>query len=178
LKLHACGEADRKFNGWAADKYGPKIVMQVSIVALTGFIFIMVFANSLGMLVAGQVLCGIPWGVFQTLTTAYAAEVSQNRRNRKIAKKSENTNFRSALSSYEVISLHTSISAGVWVSSCHPVSSKLAYPSPPTGHGESPLSSSGFGSLLFSLLSGSLLLLHGGLFVRADSKKPSRLSGD
>jgi SP family general alpha glucoside:H+ symporter-like MFS transporter len=55
--------------------------MQVSIVALTGFIFIMVFANSLGMLVCGQVLCGIPWGVFQTLTTAYAAEVSQNRRN-------------------------------------------------------------------------------------------------
>jgi MFS family permease len=85
--MHACGEADPKFNGWAADKYGPKIVMQVSIVALTGFIFIMVFANSLGMLVAGQVLCGIPWGVFQTLTTAYAAEVSRNRRNRKIREK-------------------------------------------------------------------------------------------
>jgi len=28
--------------------------MQVSIIALTGFIFIMVFANSLGMLVAGE----------------------------------------------------------------------------------------------------------------------------
>jgi predicted MFS family arabinose efflux permease len=88
-------------------------VMQVSIVALTGFIFIMVFANSLGMLVCGQVLCGIPWGVFQTLTTAYAAEVSQNRRNREIAKKSENANFRSALSSSEVTSLPMSISAGV-----------------------------------------------------------------
>lgn len=58
-----------KVNGWAADKYGPKIVMMVSIVALTGFIFIMVFANSLPMLVAGQVLCGIPWGVFQTLVS-------------------------------------------------------------------------------------------------------------
>jgi MFS family permease len=92
--------------------------MQVSIVALTGFIFIMVFANSLGMLVAGQVLCGIPWGVFQTLTTAYAAEVSQNRRNRKIVKKSENTNFRSALSSFEATSLPMSTSAGVLVSSC------------------------------------------------------------
>jgi SP family general alpha glucoside:H+ symporter-like MFS transporter len=54
--------------------------MQVSIIALTGFIFIMVFANSLGMLVAGQVLCGIPWGVFQTLTTAYASEVSRLKR--------------------------------------------------------------------------------------------------
>ena len=60
--------------------------MQVSIVALTGFIFIMVFANSLGMLVAGQVLCGIPWGVFQTLTTAYAAEVSQNQRSENLRK--------------------------------------------------------------------------------------------
>lgn len=27
------------------------------------------------MLVIGEVFCGIPWGVFQTLTTAYAAEV-------------------------------------------------------------------------------------------------------
>ncbi|KAF5388947.1 hypothetical protein D9757_005152 [Collybiopsis confluens] len=63
------------FNGWAADRFGPKIVMMVSIVALTGFIFIPVFANSLTTLVIGEVLCGIPWGVFQTLTTAYASEV-------------------------------------------------------------------------------------------------------
>jgi MFS family permease len=62
-------------NGWAADRFGPKIVMMISIVALTGFIFIMVFAKSLTMLVIGEVFCGIPWGVFQTLTTAYASEV-------------------------------------------------------------------------------------------------------
>jgi SP family general alpha glucoside:H+ symporter-like MFS transporter len=49
--------------------------MMVSIVALTAFIFIMVFANSLTMLVIAEVFCGIPWGVFQTLTTAYASEV-------------------------------------------------------------------------------------------------------
>ncbi|WWD19435.1 hypothetical protein CI109_103895 [Kwoniella shandongensis] len=62
-------------NGWAADRFGPKIVMLTAIVALTAFIFLSVFANSLGMLVAAEVLCGIPWGVFQTLTTAYASEV-------------------------------------------------------------------------------------------------------
>ncbi|ORY28791.1 maltose permease [Naematelia encephala] len=62
-------------NGWAADKYGPKIVMTLSLFAITGFIFIMVFADSLTMLVIGEVFCGIPWGVFQTLTTAYASEV-------------------------------------------------------------------------------------------------------
>jgi SP family general alpha glucoside:H+ symporter-like MFS transporter len=63
------------FNGWAAERYGAKRVMFASLVALTGFIFIMVFAKSLTMLVIGEVLCGIPWGVFQTLTTAYASEV-------------------------------------------------------------------------------------------------------
>ncbi|KAK8853023.1 hypothetical protein IAR55_003724 [Kwoniella newhampshirensis] len=62
-------------NGWASDRYGPKKVMLCAIVALTAFIFVAVFANSLGMLVAAEVLCGIPWGIFQTLTTAYASEV-------------------------------------------------------------------------------------------------------
>ncbi|KIY70586.1 trehalose transport-related protein [Cylindrobasidium torrendii FP15055 ss-10] len=62
-------------NGWAADRYGPKIVMQVGLVVLTGFIFLSVFANSLAMLVMAEVFCGIPWGIFQTLTTAYASEV-------------------------------------------------------------------------------------------------------
>ncbi|BEI84398.1 hypothetical protein CcaverHIS002_0410020 [Cutaneotrichosporon cavernicola] len=62
-------------NGWAADRFGPKIVMQVSIIALTCFIFLFVFAQSLTMLVIAEVFCGIPWGVFQTLTTTYASEV-------------------------------------------------------------------------------------------------------
>ncbi|KAF9457582.1 trehalose transport-related protein [Collybia nuda] len=62
-------------NGWAAERYGAKPVMITSLFALTAFIFIMVFAKSLTMLVIGEVFCGIPWGVFQTLTTCYAAEV-------------------------------------------------------------------------------------------------------
>jgi len=39
------------------------------------FIFIVFFAKNLTMLLVGEILCGIPWGVFQTLTTAYASEV-------------------------------------------------------------------------------------------------------
>ncbi len=35
--------------------------MLTALVALTGFIFIFFFANSLGMLVAAEVLAGIPW---------------------------------------------------------------------------------------------------------------------
>lgn len=30
---------------------------------------------SLGAQLAGQILCGIPWGVYQTVTTVYASEV-------------------------------------------------------------------------------------------------------
>ena len=42
---------------------------------MTCTIFVLFFATSVEMLVVGNVLCGIPWGIFQTLTTAYAAEI-------------------------------------------------------------------------------------------------------
>jgi len=38
-------------------------------------VFILVFAVNLPMLLVGNIVCGIPWGIFQTLTTAYAAEI-------------------------------------------------------------------------------------------------------
>ncbi|KAJ5819735.1 hypothetical protein N7474_005326 [Penicillium riverlandense] len=62
--------------GLIADRWGYKKTMLGALVALVGFIFVMFFANNIGMLLAGEVLCGIPWGAFQTLTTTYAAEVS------------------------------------------------------------------------------------------------------
>jgi predicted MFS family arabinose efflux permease len=37
-------------------------------------IFIPVFAPSLPILAWGESMCGISWGVFQTLSTAYASE--------------------------------------------------------------------------------------------------------
>jgi SP family general alpha glucoside:H+ symporter-like MFS transporter len=40
------------------------------------FIFIPFFAQNLTTLLVGEVLQGIPWGVFQTMTTAYASEVA------------------------------------------------------------------------------------------------------
>jgi SP family general alpha glucoside:H+ symporter-like MFS transporter len=62
--------------GLIADRWGYKKTMIGALVSLVGFIFLMFFANNIGMLFAGEVLCGIPWGAFQTLTTTYAAEVS------------------------------------------------------------------------------------------------------
>jgi SP family general alpha glucoside:H+ symporter-like MFS transporter len=62
--------------GLIADRFGYKRTMLGALIALIGFIFLMFFAQNIGMLFAGEVLCGIPWGAFQTLTTTYAAEVS------------------------------------------------------------------------------------------------------
>ncbi|KAJ1025108.1 hypothetical protein NDA16_002615 [Ustilago loliicola] len=63
------------FQGWASDRWGYRPVYMGSMVFMTLTIFIPVFATSLPMLSAGEVLMGIPWGVFQTLTTTYAAEI-------------------------------------------------------------------------------------------------------
>ncbi|KAG0652955.1 Maltose transport MAL61 [Hyphodiscus hymeniophilus] len=62
-------------NGIVSERYGYRKTMIVSLVAVIGFIFIPFFAKSLIDLEVGEILCGIPWGVFQTLTTAYASEV-------------------------------------------------------------------------------------------------------
>jgi SP family general alpha glucoside:H+ symporter-like MFS transporter len=43
---------------------------------IVAFVFILFFAKNLPMLLVGEILCGIPWGVFQTLTTTYASEVT------------------------------------------------------------------------------------------------------
>ena len=40
------------------------------------FIFIPFFAQDLTTLLIGEIMQGIPWGVFQTMTTAYASEVA------------------------------------------------------------------------------------------------------
>ena len=61
--------------GLIADRFGFKKTMILALSMLTCFIFIVFFAQSLPMLLAGEILCGLPWGVFQTLTTTYAAEV-------------------------------------------------------------------------------------------------------
>lgn len=62
-------------NGIASERFGYRKTMIVSLFAVAAFIFIPFFAKDLIDLQVGEILCGIPWGVFQTLTTAYASEV-------------------------------------------------------------------------------------------------------
>ncbi|KAK2598390.1 hypothetical protein N8I77_011810 [Diaporthe amygdali] len=63
-------------NGIASDRFGYRKTMIASLCAMIAFIFVLFFAPNIQVLVLGEVLCGIPWGVFQTLSTAYASEVS------------------------------------------------------------------------------------------------------
>jgi SP family general alpha glucoside:H+ symporter-like MFS transporter len=57
-------------NGWLQSRYGSRMVYMGAMVLMAAAIFILFFAVNLPMLLAGNVLCGIPWGIFQTLTTA------------------------------------------------------------------------------------------------------------
>lgn len=63
-------------NGIVSEKYGYRKTMIGALISMIAFIFVLFFAPNVQVLVLGEVLCGIPWGVFQTLTTAYASEVS------------------------------------------------------------------------------------------------------
>lgn len=47
-----------------------------SLVLIIALIFLPVFAPNIQTLLAGAILCGLPWGVFQTITVAYASDVT------------------------------------------------------------------------------------------------------
>jgi SP family general alpha glucoside:H+ symporter-like MFS transporter len=63
-------------NGWISDHIGYKRTMFGSLVLMIAFIFIPFFSENIQTFLAGAILQGIPWGVFQTLTTTYASEIA------------------------------------------------------------------------------------------------------
>ncbi|GJC83303.1 general alpha-glucoside permease [Colletotrichum liriopes] len=62
-------------NGIIADKFGYRKTMIGGLIAVTAFVFIIFFSETLVQLLVGEILIGIPWGIFQTLTVTYASEV-------------------------------------------------------------------------------------------------------
>ncbi|OOQ89439.1 MFS alpha-glucoside transporter [Penicillium brasilianum] len=65
-------------NGILADYFGYRWVMIGCLFLMMAFIFLQFFATSIYMYLGAEILLGLPWGVFQTLTTTYAAEVCPN----------------------------------------------------------------------------------------------------
>ncbi|OQU98655.1 hypothetical protein CLAIMM_04407 [Cladophialophora immunda] len=62
-------------NGWLIDHFGHRNLTLGALVVLTGTIFITFFAGNVQTLLAGEILCGLPWGVLSTIAPSYAAEV-------------------------------------------------------------------------------------------------------
>ncbi|KAF2712542.1 general alpha-glucoside permease [Pleomassaria siparia CBS 279.74] len=61
--------------GILSDRFGYRWTIITALVFLTGLIFIPFYAETLTSFLVGNILMGIPWGIFQTMTVAYAAEV-------------------------------------------------------------------------------------------------------
>ncbi|KAJ1326869.1 MFS transporter SP family general alpha glucoside:H+ symporter [Microdochium nivale] len=62
--------------GWTADRYGNRMTVIIFLIFMILFIFVLFFAPNVQVLVVGEVLCGIPWGAFQSVAPAYASEVA------------------------------------------------------------------------------------------------------
>ena len=62
-------------NGYVTEKYGHRLVTIVGLAIMCGLIFITFFAPSVQVLLVGQVLVGIPWGIFAIMGSAYSSEV-------------------------------------------------------------------------------------------------------
>ncbi|EXF80193.1 sugar porter family MFS transporter [Colletotrichum fioriniae PJ7] len=62
-------------NGIITEWIGYKKTMIVAMVAMIGAVFIPFFSNGLPMFLAGALIQGIPWGIFQTLAVTYAADI-------------------------------------------------------------------------------------------------------
>ncbi|KAK4230310.1 general substrate transporter [Podospora fimiseda] len=62
-------------NGWASEKFGYRWTVIVCLMLINAWTALFFTAQNVQTLLAAEILCGIPWGVFQTLTITYASEV-------------------------------------------------------------------------------------------------------
>lgn len=62
-------------NGILAERFGYRKSLIGALTLCIAFISIIFFSESLPVLLVGEILAGIPWGVFQTVTTTYASEI-------------------------------------------------------------------------------------------------------
>ncbi|KAI2732555.1 hypothetical protein CBS147332_1694 [Penicillium roqueforti] len=71
-----CGQILGLFaNGIVSERFGYRKTMLGSLIATMAFIFILFFAPNVETLLVGEILMGIPLGVYQTLSVTYASEV-------------------------------------------------------------------------------------------------------
>lgn len=61
---------------WTQDRWGYRRTLQINLILVTGFLFIIFFAKSVEMLFIGEFLAGIPWGAFSSSAVSYASDVT------------------------------------------------------------------------------------------------------
>ncbi len=62
-------------NGWISESIGYRYTVIGCLTMIIGFTAIFFTAQTVVHILVAEILCGIPWGVFQTLTITYASEV-------------------------------------------------------------------------------------------------------
>ncbi|KAK5143771.1 hypothetical protein LTR04_001776 [Oleoguttula sp. CCFEE 6159] len=62
-------------NGWVSERFGYRYTVMTCLTLIIAFTAIFFTAQNVVSLLVAEILCGIPWGVFQTLTITYASEV-------------------------------------------------------------------------------------------------------
>ncbi|KAI0842369.1 putative MFS alpha-glucoside transporter [Hypoxylon sp. FL0890] len=62
-------------NGWVSERFGYRYTVIGCLALIAAFTTIFFTAQTVVHLQVAEILCGIPWGVFQTLTITYASEV-------------------------------------------------------------------------------------------------------
>ncbi|EHA52482.1 hypothetical protein MCOR27_002958 [Pyricularia oryzae] len=62
-------------NGWISERFGYRWTVIGCLVLINAWTAIFFTAQNVQALLVAEILCGIPWGVFQTLCITYASEV-------------------------------------------------------------------------------------------------------
>lgn len=62
-------------NGIFTERYGYRKVLMASLIWLAAVITLFFCAPNIKVLLAGEILAGIPWGVFQSIAISYASDV-------------------------------------------------------------------------------------------------------
>ncbi|KAM5343788.1 hypothetical protein ACJ41O_012325 [Fusarium nematophilum] len=63
------------FNGWLSERFGYRYTIIGCLIWLAACITLFFTAQNVQTLLAAEILCGLPWGIFQTICVTYASEV-------------------------------------------------------------------------------------------------------
>lgn len=58
-------ETDDQINGYCQSRFGSKRTYSCAMVLMAAAIFLPVFSKDLPMLLGGEIVCGVPWGIFR-----------------------------------------------------------------------------------------------------------------